>query len=104
MPDIACGNRTHLARLPKADLIALFGVTQHHHASIDDVRRCFTTGDVWSLEQTALIEQDALDEQDDQDQLAELAMEARYERWLEDGGEHREAIAADYALDAQMGV
>lgn len=96
MTDIACGNRTHLTHLPKADLLAAFGVTQHHHASVADVRRCFTTGDVDS------IEQDVLAEHDGSDWLAEQAMEARYERWLDDGGEHREAIAVDYALDELM--
>lgn len=79
---IACGNTKAHGRT--------FGF-QHHHASVDEVRRCFATeGGLWSLEEAEQAEQDTYDP------------DAAYERHLEDAG-HEEAMLQEQ-VEAAMGV
>ena len=79
---IACGNTKAHGRT--------FGF-QHHHASVDEVRRCFATeGGLWSLEEAEQAGQDTYDP------------DAAYERHLEDAG-HEEAMLQEQ-VEAAMGV
>ena len=79
---IACGNTKAHGRT--------FGF-QHHHSSVDEVRRCFATeGGLWSLEEAEQAEQDTYDP------------DAAYERHLEDAG-HEEAMLQEQ-VEAAMGV
>jgi hypothetical protein len=98
---IVCGNSAHRSL---REYLAVDGGhwrrVQVHHATTDEVRRCFAAGPdgIQTLE----------DDQLQAEARAEAEAEAGYERWLEDGGPHAASIQAEAEMERRredaMGV
>lgn len=85
---VACGNKVH-----SPEALEAFGVRQHHHETVAQVKLCFAGRSVLSIEEQGLLDQQ------EQESRSELAAEKTNERFFEERGGGTYAGSPEEAQD-----
>ncbi len=85
---VACGNKVH-----SPEALEAFGVKQHHHESVAQVKLCFSGRPVHSVEEQGLFDQQ------EAEMAGEIAAEKANERYFEERGANTYAGSEEEARD-----